>query len=145
MSFVYEEIPAEDWVKYGIDEVDKKFMHCTTHSKHWTRDRERDMYLRYMTQGGPDSYQDEKFSFYWRGLLMEIDVTLNWEITSPDSRSGEWVLRKTSSTFIPMPEPQRQRDPELLADLKEALSAYITTSPSLTGKKLTYHLTFKNF
>jgi hypothetical protein len=141
MPFVYEEIPAEDWVKYGIDEVDKKFMHCTTHSKHWTRDRERDMYLRYMTQGGPDSYQDEKFSFYWHGLLMEIDVTLNYFVDKNDCHHVEWMLRKTTSTFIPMPEPQRQRDLELLTDLKEALTAYKTTRPSLTGKKLNYHVT----
>jgi hypothetical protein len=146
MPFVYEEIPAEDWIKYGIDEVDHQFMHRTTRSKHWTRDHERDMYLRYMRSYAPDDPLHEKFIFYWRGLLMEVDVTLKYFVDENDCHHAEWTLyKKTTSTFIPMPKPLQERDPELLADLKEALTAYKTTRPSLTGKKLTYHLTFKNF
>jgi hypothetical protein len=142
MPFVYEEISAEDWVKYGFEAIDTQFKYWTRRDKHWTRDCERDMYLRYMSQGGPDSYQDKNFIFYWHGLLMEVDVHLEYSDLGNNQYRAEWRLyKKTTSTFIPMPKPLQQCAPELLTDLKEALTAY-STRPDLRGEKINCDVTF---
>lgn len=142
MPFAYEKITDDDWVAYGMEEIDKKFSYWTRRDKYWTRDSERDMYLRYMINGSHDAYKNKTFTFYWHGQLMELFVALNFLGDEIDCLHIEYVLSKRmSGFFIPMPKAMQRRDPALLADIKAALSGY-TNRLSLNGKKLDYHVSF---
>jgi hypothetical protein len=134
MGFVNEHIPKQDIKKYGIDEIDRQFLD-STHSKEWTIDRARDIYLRLVAIGREDSSHETTWSFYWRGnlLLAKIDV-ISTSGPYHGARHGHKRLREL---HIPEQlEPQRK---EILEDLKEALIEW--KDGGLSASATTYTLT----
>ncbi len=126
MSFVNEFISKEDWVKYGIDEIDARFVVGGTKSPHWAIDRGQDSYLRQVANGREEFSNEQTYTFLWRGHMLFVKLRL---LANSGNREGEgWVhyeLMHLGSPgqqgLAPEIEPMRA---EILSDLKAALTAY---------------------
>ena len=70
MGFVNEYISPEDVEKYGIKALDEYYMKAH-YKPSWTRDCERDIYLRYMCRGIEDFADEWTFVLYWYGHQIE--------------------------------------------------------------------------
>jgi hypothetical protein len=79
MPFVNEYIPAEDIEKYHLKEIDKKFIVGGTNARDWTVDRERNIYLRNVANGGgnePEIRNQTTWSFFWHNELLTLRLDL---------------------------------------------------------------------
>ncbi|BBB69353.1 hypothetical protein UNDYM_5100 [Undibacterium sp. YM2] len=121
MAFVYERIPEADVVAFGLREIDKQFPMAT--ASRWVIDRERNIYLRYMTYDREQPSQ-KNFSFFWKGILLRL--RFNSEGQSLDG--DKW---QTSWSWLGMHEPEADvkagfeaNRASIMADLKDALRAY---------------------
>ena len=76
MTFVNEYISPEDVEKYHIKEIDERFFKAH-HKPSWTIDRERNIWLRYMTKGHEEFTNHWKFAFYWKGRLLDIELEVS--------------------------------------------------------------------
>ncbi len=121
MAFVNEYVSEDDDKKYDLEAIDKRYF--TAHVPGyvtWTRDRERDIYLRFMRDGGEDGMWRQKFTFYWKEILMEVGLD---HVGGNGERGGkgtvEWSLR-----YLSIPETLVASREQILADLREALSVY---------------------
>jgi hypothetical protein len=126
MAFVNEFVSAEDARKYGLEEIDRR--HFQAHFRpEWTIDRERDIYLRQVESGREEHANRCGFTFYWKGVLLLIRLTRRGAGTPGGDAWTEWSLLDSpvvaSITGLPAEELQKNR-PEILADLKAALTAY---------------------
>lgn len=79
MAFVLEEIAESEVVKFGLAEIDKRFLFGGTCARSWVIDRERDIYLRNVANGGggePELSNRTFWTFYWRGelLVLRLDI-----------------------------------------------------------------------
>ena len=120
MAFVNEYIPAEDVKKYGIKEIDKRFVTGGTKSDQWTIDRERDIYLRCVSRGREEFRSESTWTLYWRGSLIYVDLKLT---DGGGTRGGHgWSHYKLLRAEIPTHLEAQRAD--ILKDLKEALTAY---------------------
>jgi len=120
MGFVNEFVPEEDIVKYGLKEIDKRYM--KGHYKpDWTINREKDVYLRWMHAGREEYSNVHDFTFYWKGTL--LDVVLSHRGSSVRGGAGEtiWTLES-----FRIPQELSQHRLEIIDDLKEALVTYKT-------------------
>lgn len=123
MPFVNEYIPAEDFEKYSLREIDKRHVVGGVHARTWTVDRERGMYLRLLANGREEFSHEMEWTFYWR----ERAYTLRMDILDTTGRPNEpgwsrWSLLRVNATDAPagIPGPAD----EFVADLKDALLAY---------------------
>lgn len=66
MAFVNEYIPVDDVKKYGIEEIDRRFLK-TTYQPDWTVDRERNIYLRQVASRREEFASQKDYTFYWGG------------------------------------------------------------------------------
>ena len=88
MAFVNEYTPAEDIEKYGLEEIDKKFVVGGTNSSQWTIDRGRDIYLRCVARGAanqPEIFNQTTWTFYWH----EVPITLRLDFLEGRGGRGE--------------------------------------------------------
>jgi hypothetical protein len=120
MAFVNEYIPADDIEKYSIETIDKKFIVGGTTARDWTIDRERSMYLRNVARGREEFFHESTWTFFWHGELLVVEL----EIVGGGGKRGEpgwshWRVRE-----LELPKHLENRRDEILADLKEALTAY---------------------
>ncbi len=118
MSFVLEEIPQEDIAQYGLQEINDAMV-VVGFGNGWVIDRERNIYLRWIRFD--QEYRSEmKFTFFWKGSLLELAIEANLTGEGTTSRSIIW--RMNYSLILPAElEPHRI---ELLQDLRDALRAY---------------------
>ena len=87
MAFVNEYISPEDVEKYGIKAQDDFYIKAH-YEPSWTRDRERDIYLRYMGRGREEFADEWTFVLYWRGRQIEAVLKVSggaagWRATTP--------------------------------------------------------------
>jgi hypothetical protein len=75
MAFINEYIPDEDIKKYEIEKWDKKYLKAH-YQPSWTVDRERGMYLRYMSNEREDRANHWTFCFYWKGHVLQVEVVV---------------------------------------------------------------------
>lgn len=119
MAFVNEYVSEEDIKKYGLEAIDKRYFRAHYQTE-WTRDKERDIYLRFMRDGGEDGMWRQKFTFYWKEMLMEVGLD---HVGGSGERGAkgavEWSLR-----YLSIPETLLASREQILADLREALSVY---------------------
>jgi hypothetical protein len=120
MAFINEFIPAADIQKYGIEEINKKFIVGGTKSSQWTIDRDRDIYLRCVARGREEYRSETTWTFYWGGELIPVEL----HMLAGGGKRGEpgrthW---KIHHIYIP-PHLQNMRN-DILKDLKDALLAY---------------------
>ena len=127
MGFVNEFISEEDVEKYRLVEIDKQFVVGGTNSRQWTIDRGRDIYLRRVAVGGnadPEIRNRTKWTLYWHGTLL----TMRLDLMDGGGGAGEpgwshWKLVWMSGSSG-LPAHLKVHKAEILADLKEALTAY---------------------
>ena len=127
MGFVNEYISKEDVEKYGLKEIDKHFIVGGTNARDWTVDRERDIYLRNVANGGgaePEIRNQTKWTFFWHG----VPLTLRLDLLTGGGGRGEpgwshWRLVWVSGGDG-LPAHLKSHKEIFLQDLKEALLAY---------------------
>ncbi len=124
MAFVNEYISPEDVEKYGIKALDDFYF--KGHSRpSWTRDRERDIYLRYMTSGHEEFADEWTCVLYWRGRQIEAVLKVSGGgKPGGDQWSHYQLLRLRTPIRRSLPNELGQDEVEAKAILKEALIAY---------------------
>ncbi|WP_372390344.1 hypothetical protein ACCQ05_11595 [Xanthomonas sp. NCPPB 3582] len=127
MPFVNEFIPAPDVVKYNLEGIDRDFVVGGTNARDWTIDRDRDLYLRNVANGGGTEIEvrnQTKFSFYWHGELLTLRLDLvDGGGTRGQSGWSHWRLMWINGGDG-LPEHLKDDKDQFIADLKEALLAY---------------------
>lgn len=123
MPFVNEYIPADDFEKYQLREIDKHHVVGGTNARDWTIDRERGIYLRNIANGREEYSFETIWTFYWSSR----DYTLMLHSAGFSGKPGgpgqmRWGLVRVNGREVPdgIPEPQE----EFLRDLEAALVAY---------------------
>ena len=123
MTFINERVPAEDFEKYKVDQVnrDKRFHSAGIISQSWTIDRERNIYLRKIGGGGHASAMNKMtWSFFWKGELLVVKLALMDHSGRPGGPGWtHWKIRQ-----FDIPEHLQDRKAEILADLESALVGY---------------------
>jgi hypothetical protein len=123
MTFVNEEVPKQDIEKYGLREINKKFL-IGDFEYEWTIDRERDIYLRWMCYD-PEEPSENDFSFYWKGILLTIRLKRRGEGVRGGKGSTTWAMQPSmGSTSLWLPKELESKREEIIADLKDALRAF---------------------
>lgn len=118
MAFVNEYVPDEYIKKYGLEEIDERY-HKGHFRPDWTIDRARNVYLRWMSPGREDLFDHNYFTFYWKGMLMDVELKRVGERDDGGRRSTTWTLVNLS-----LPEGLFGNRSEIIADLKLALSEF---------------------
>ncbi len=121
MAFVYERIPEADIVSFDLREIDRQFPMAT--ASRWVVDRERNIYLRYMTYDR-EQPSHKNFSYFWQGKLFSLSLRSEGQ-ELPDDK---W---QTSWSWLGMREPEASAKAAFdtnraafMADLKDALRTY---------------------
>ncbi|WP_443190348.1 hypothetical protein [Pseudomonas indica] len=118
MGFVNEFMSAEDIKKYGIEEINRRFLK-SNYAPTWTVDRQRNIYLRQVASGREEFAGQKDYTFYWRGEM----VVVRLDKSGGGVRGGEgWCHYKMLR--LDLPEVLKDQCQEVLDDLKEALIAY---------------------
>ena len=130
MGFVNEYVPEEDVKKYNLAVIDKYYFkgHC---KPDWTRDKDRNIYLRHMRSGKEEAVVEDTFTFFWNSTLVEVWLTfvLN-ENKAPNTTI--WALRGMDAPWWEKDQEIRAATQlmlqenmiEITADLKVALIVY---------------------
>ena len=117
MSFVNEDIPEEDNQRIDFS----KFKHPRSSTRgvqpgRWSIDRERDVFLIWIVDGGEDEQDAKYFLFGFSGTIFHICLERKYD---HQLQRSIWHLQQ----FYPPESIRLQRDDMLLA-LKEALTEY---------------------
>jgi hypothetical protein len=120
MAFVNEYIPEADFEKYGLAEIDSKFLTTGVKSRDWTVDRERNIYLRQVTTYREDMENIARWNLFWKGDLLWLDKKV---LEATGQLGGAiWVHLRITNFKIPLHLVQHQD--EIFEDLREAFLAY---------------------
>ncbi|MCL1501435.1 hypothetical protein [Xanthomonas nasturtii] len=144
MPFVNEFIPEPDVVKHDLEAIDRDFVVGGTNARDWTVDRDRDMYLRNVANGGGTEIEvrnQTKFSFYWHGELL----TLRLDLVDGGGARGQpgwshWRLMRINGGEG-LPEYLKADKEQFIADFKEALLAY--KDFGVHSRNTDYHIVFE--
>jgi hypothetical protein len=126
MAFVNEYIPADDFKKYGFEQLNRRTSRGSTPADDWTIDRDADIWLREFyvetdhtaVRGGFTGVS--AWDFYWKGHLMMVKLK-NLE-TGGGVRQHCWARKKLLSIDIPAKiECMRTL---IVKDLEAALTAF---------------------
>ncbi|MEK6805382.1 MAG: hypothetical protein AABY95_01880 [Pseudomonadota bacterium] len=123
MAFVNEFVPKEDIKKYGLEEINRRHFKSDVQYK-WTVDRDHDVYLRWMDSGREESHGKQRFTFYWKGALLFLPLAHSYQ------KTGNVVTLKWRFLWRHPSESLIEKNPEIIADLKEALTAYTARTNS---------------
>jgi hypothetical protein len=122
MAFVNEYIAEEDVIKYGLEEIDSRFVVGGVKARDWTIDRERGVYLRVVARGREEISHQSTWTFYWKGQLLDVELENVSTIGPVDGhRHGHKRVRS-----LEIPHHLRGDRDAILSDLEEALIAYKT-------------------
>lgn len=120
MAFVNEYIPEADFEKYGLKEIDAKFLATGVKSRDWTIDRKRNIYMRQVTTYREDMENVTKWNFFWNGELLWFEKKVLE--ASGGRRAPVWAHIKIRNFNIPSQlEMYREK---IYQDLREALLVY---------------------
>lgn len=123
MPFVNEHIPAEDFEKYQLREIDRHHVVGGVNARSWTVDRDKDMYLRKLAQGRDEYSHEMYWTFFWRGHAYTLELhAAGYTKSSATSGCARWELVRINGKEPPagIPAPPDQ----FLSDLESALLAY---------------------
>lgn len=141
MAFVNEYIPKDDFAKYGIEEIDQRFIVGNTHDHSWTIDREREIYLRRVARGREESSRKSTWTFYWHGELMTVCLE-TVAAGSDGAKNGHgWVHYQLVDCYMKgffIPSHLLDRRNEIISDLREALAA---RKGGMNSAKVSYETT----
>lgn len=118
MSFLNEYIPEEDIRKYGIEEINRRFLK-SDFKPDWTVDRERNIYLRQVASGREEFATQKVYSFFWKTSLIIVRLDEHGGGAIDGEGWSDYKLRT-----IDIPEDLIGNRDEIIADLKSALIAF---------------------
>ena len=126
MAFVNELVSEDDRKKYGLDEVDRSLKkRALSRQRDWTIDHEREIYLRVIKRGREEYNYTSKWHFYWRGELLTVCLET---LDAGGKRGGHgWSHYKLVDCYkrgFFVPQHLEDKRDEIIADLREALTAY---------------------
>lgn len=118
MAFVNEHVPEGDIKKYGLEEINQCYGKSNDRPD-WTMDRERDIYLRWIVTGEDEFRGQHDFTFYWKGTLIFVRLRI---VNGRLMGTRGWTTWRL--VMMNLPGELEEKKPEILADLKEALTVY---------------------
>jgi hypothetical protein len=117
MAFVLEKVPEADIEKYGLREINKQSFKIDA-SYHWVVDRERNVYLRFLTRDRESPHLCE-FNLYWKGTRIWLRLEKHGEGELHGTGTTTWTFRG----WLP-PLELKAEFPAMIEALKEALVLY---------------------
>jgi hypothetical protein len=122
MAYVNEKISKEDWEKYNLSNIDKRYG-GGQFTNHWTIDRERERWFRlYLTVGDQENSGAEictYWNFYWKNNFILVKTK-----TIDRRRSDDGVCYGYLKILkLEIPSNVLQYKAQILKDLKEAFEA----------------------
>ncbi len=135
MTFVNEYISEEDIKKYDIENLNKK-LYIANYKSKWTVDHERDIYLRYIGNRREERCEEHEYYFYWQGCFIKVALKQGG---GGVPRGSQW--RHYEMLGITIPDEIKQHEPQIIADLKEALIAFKSSGvlSDCTSHKATFN------
>jgi hypothetical protein len=118
MAFVNEYVPEEDIKKYGFEEINLCYGKSDVRPD-WTVDRENDVYLRWIVTGENEFRNQHDFVFYWKGTLIFVRLRISDGRVLGTRAWAHWKL-----VTLNLPEELQEKKPDILTDLKAALTVY---------------------
>ncbi|MFZ6872060.1 hypothetical protein ACO0LF_08360 [Undibacterium sp. Di27W] len=121
MAFIYERILEHDIASYGLREIDQQFPMAV--ASRWAIDRERHIYLRYMTYER-EQPSHKNFSFFWKDSLFRLSLASERQSLDGEQWCASWTWLGMRD---PGPDASHVFDIHhdlILDDLKDALRAY---------------------
>lgn len=120
MAFINEYISDEDKCKYNLDAIDEQYSFGCRHSRSWTIDRGREIYLREVSGGGYENPHIGNWTFYWQGEL----IAFRMEIvkTGRGDNGHRWGHKKI--TRINIPDKLLDYREAIISDIRSALEVY---------------------
>ena len=118
MPFILEKVPEADIERCGLREINKKAWKVD-HGYEWVIDRDRDIYLRFVSNGDRDEPYRADFNFYWKG----VPIWVRFEKHAEGVRGGRGATTWEFWGWQPPPELLPEKD-DILAAMKEALIVY---------------------
>ncbi len=145
MAFVNERISAEDAKKYGIDEINKDFIIGAGAAHHWTIDRDKNVYFRWI-KGNREKSPEQQISFFWKGALFHID----FKVTGGGRKRDEGWKGWTHWSWNGMRQPKNPNDQAILnahrVEIRAALMEALMTYKDIGGlSKMIEHTTTFDF
>ncbi|NKI93551.1 hypothetical protein [Rhizobacter sp. SG703] len=120
MAFSNEYISDADVKKYDLESIDQKFVVGGTHSRDWTIDRDRNIYLRVVTRGREEMAHVSTWTLFRHGDLVAVELELQGTTGGVAQASSAYIkVRRTD-----LPEHLQALRSDVLADFREALVAY---------------------
>ena len=120
MAFVNECISKEDYEKYGLNEVNKRFVVGGTKARDWTVDHERNIYLRNVANGREEFRHISTWTLYWNGNLIPLE--LHMVDSGGEYKGACWSHKKIQHLWLP--DHLKGKRDEVIEILREALLAY---------------------
>ena len=121
MAFIYERIQEADIVAYDLREIDKQFPMAV--ASRWVIDRERNIYLRYMTYDR-EQPSHKNFSFFWKGILLSLRLSSEGQSLDGDKWQTIWGWLGMHELEADASREFETHRAAIIADLKDALRAY---------------------
>ncbi|WAT15511.1 hypothetical protein [Xanthomonas fragariae] len=144
MPFFNEFITPLEAEENKLEAIDRMFVVGGTNARDWTIDRERQIHLRNVANGGGAEIEvrnQTKFSFFWRGELL----TLRLDLVHGGGARGEpgwshWKLMWINGGKG-LPGHIKAYKDQFIAELKEALLEY--KDFGVHSKNTDYHIVFE--
>ncbi len=132
MAFKNEYVPAGDVKKFGLEDINRKHRKVDVDGHYsWTVDRERDIYLRWMSTDKETAALEQEFVFYWKGTLLVVRLSHRRGAEKGGKITTIWTLHSLS-----LPASLQADKQTVIEDLKAALREYKTGG---VYSKIAYH------
>jgi hypothetical protein len=122
MAFVNEYIPEADYEKYDLRRVcgerNFKYLKGEMHSRDWTIDRDKDVFL--IKTWSHHESEFDGWAFYWRGNWMFFEVKIADGSAMPDGSSCWFLFQLKGFTISQNLDGYRL---DILNDLEKAFTA----------------------
>ncbi len=121
MSFRFERISEQDFLRYRLGEIDQRFSMAS--SRRWAIDHDHHAYLRYMYY---DQEQPSRktFCFYWQQQPYLVQLESHGQSLANQQWCTKWRLLSSKKFNNDGPDYLIEPSADLLHALKAALSAY---------------------
>ena len=118
MGYVYEKISEADAEAYGLEAISNEVIVGRLMVEDWVVDRERNSYLRKISEGRPDVDDGvERWTFYWNGTLTWITQHFISTTAMPD---GSWLAKWCIDMMAPIDQDPTAQSLLLAAHLDAA-------------------------
>jgi hypothetical protein len=122
MAFVNEYIAEADYEKYDLRDIcgkHNKAHHGCMHSRSWTIDRERNVFL--IKTWAHQEATETGWAFYWHGEWIFFEATIK-DVQVNKIADSCWALHYIKKFVVP--ETLKAQQEQLIEDFRAAWSAY---------------------